>query len=67
MYWTDDPVRDAARYEAEQERQLKKLPRCCECRERIQTDECYEFDGELICPDCLMSNHKDWTENYIEG
>ena len=67
MPWTDDPVRDAERHEAEQERELQKLPRCSECGHRIQTDECYEFDGELICPGCLKDNHKKWTDEYIEG
>ena len=67
MPWTDDPIRDAERHEAEQERQLQKLPICCECGEPIQTDECYEFDGELLCPDCLMGNHRNWTEDYMEG
>ena len=67
MSWTDDPVRDAERYEAEQEESLKRLPVCCECGEPIQTDECYEFNDELICPDCLRDNHKKWTEDYMEG
>ena len=67
MSWTDDPVRDAERHEAEQERQLQRLPVCCECDHPIQTDECYEMNGELLCPDCLKDNHKKWTEDYMEG
>ena len=65
MSWTDDPVRDALRYEAERERQRKRLPVCCECGEPIQDDECYEFDGELICPDCLKDNHRKWVDDYV--
>lgn len=67
MSWTDDPVRDAERHEAEQERQLQLLPRCCECGEHIQTDELYVFEGDLICPGCLNDNHRKWTDEYIEG
>lgn len=67
MSWTDDPVRDAERHAAEQEKWLKRLPVCCECDHPIQSDECFEFDGGLICPDCLKDNHKKWTEDYIEG
>ena len=66
MCWTDDPVRDAERHDAEQERILQQLPVCCECGEAILSDECYEFDDGLICPDCLKDNHKKWTDDYIE-
>lgn len=65
MIWTDDPVMDAERYEAEREEALKRLPVCCECGEPIQTDECYDFEGELICPDCLSDNHRKWVEEYV--
>lgn len=66
MSWTDDPVRDAERHEAEKERQLQRLPVCCECDQPIQTDECYEMNGELLCPDCLKDNHRKWVEDYVE-
>ena len=66
MSWTDDPVRDAERHAAKQEEELKRLPRCSECGHRIQTDNCYEFDGELICPHCLMINHGRWVDDYVE-
>ncbi len=65
MYITDDPVADALRYEAEQEKALKRLPKCCECGEPIQSDECYEFDGDFICPDCLKNNHRKWVEDIV--
>lgn len=51
---------------AEQERELDKLPECSECGEKIQTDECYEFNDELICPDCLKNYHKKWVEDYVK-
>lgn len=53
-------------HEAEQERWLQTLPRCCECDEPIQTDELYEINDELICPQCMENNHKKWTENFCE-
>ncbi len=58
--WTDDPVADAERYFAEQDEELEKLPKCCECGEPIQTDTYYEFDGDLYCEDC-MDNHRHFT------
>lgn len=61
---TDDPVSDADRYFAEQERELQKLPRCSECDEPIQDEFCYEINGELICERC-MNEYKKPVENYM--
>lgn len=55
-----------AEQEAEREEELKKLPRCSECGKPIQEEECYVFDDELICEDCLNDNHKKNTEDYME-
>ena len=66
MCWTDDPVADYDRYDAEQSRYEAKLPRCSECDQPIQSDECFEFNGELICPNCLKDNHRKWVEDYVE-
>ena len=61
MIWSDDPVRDAAMYDAEQERILEQLPLCDECNERIQGEWYYEINGRNICPDC-MQDHWRWIE-----
>lgn len=37
-------------HEAERQRIEDKLPECENCGEKIMTDECYEINGELICP-----------------
>ena len=71
MFWTrtDDPVRDAERYFTELERQaeerLEKLPVCSECGCPIEDDWLYEFNDELICPECLEENHMKKTEDYV--
>ena len=65
MYYTDDPLWDADRYQAEQDEELAKLPRCSECDEPIQDDHCYEFNGELICETCLRDYHRVDTERYV--
>ena len=64
MFFTDDPIRDYDRYQEEQDKQLQKLPRCSECDNPIQTEECYEFNDELICPECLKDNHRKPVEDY---
>lgn len=64
--WSDDPVADFERHDAEQERELSRLPKCYECGHRIQSEECYNIMGDLICPRCLDKYHKVWTESYID-
>lgn len=51
-------------YEAEQEKELSKLPECSNCGEKIQTEKCYEINDELICLDCIKEFER-WTENYV--
>ena len=53
MPYTDNPLRDFDAWDAEQERQLARLPDCDYCGERIQDEECWCIDGKFICKDCL--------------
>ena len=53
------------KHDADQQNQLYKLPRCGECDEPIQSETCYEINGELICEECLENNHKKWVEDFI--
>lgn len=64
--YTDNPARDWDAYCEEQEQELERLPRCSECHERIYDQRLYDFDGTLICRECLIENHEKKTENYIE-
>ena len=66
LFRTDDPERDFLKHDAEQQKQLEKLPRCSECDEPIQSEKCYEFNGELICPECLENYHEKETEDYVD-
>lgn len=66
MFLTGDPERDFDRYEAEQERELNKRPKCYECGEPIQDEECFEINDCLICPSCLNENHRKFTDDYID-
>ncbi len=52
-------------HEADDEQWLKKLPVCCECRNPIQDEFCYEFDGDLYCEKC-MDGHRKSTDDFIE-
>lgn len=53
-------------HEARQQRELDKRPKCSECKYPIQDEECYEINGKLVCPQCLVDNHEKRTEDYVE-
>ena len=65
MFYTDDPVKDYDRYSKEQDKQLKKLPKCSICTHHIQDDYLYEINDELICEECLNDNFRKNVEDYI--
>ena len=65
MRYTDDPPGDWDAYCREQEQLAALLPHCDECDKRIDDDFLYEFDGYLICEDCLDRNHKRQTSDLV--
>ena len=66
MFYSDDPIADFHRHDEKQQSELDKFPRCSECDEPIQSETCYEINGELVCEECLENNHKKWVEDFIE-
>ena len=53
MSWTDDPIADFHRHDAEQEAKLEKLPCCCECGEPIQEEKAVQLpSGDWYCKHC---------------
>lgn len=66
MCWTDDPVADYDRYDAEQARDMCKLPVCSDCGEPVQDDHYYLINDEVICPDCMEAGYRREIEDYIE-
>lgn len=63
--WTDDPIADFNRWDAEQNRKLERMPVCCECGEHIQDDTCFEINDEIICNSCMMQ-YRRFTSDLIE-
>jgi hypothetical protein len=53
-------------YDDEQEAELDRLPECCECGNKIQTEYCFEIYGEYICEDCMNDNHRKSVDSLIE-
>lgn len=54
------------RHDAEQERQLQKLPKCDWCGEPIQEEYFFLVHNEFICPECMDECRKR-TEDYMKG
>ena len=55
-----------ARYEAEQQAKLDKLPKCEYCGEPITDEHLYDINGDIICEECLNDNFRKPVEDYIE-
>ena len=55
-----------AEYERDQERRLKKYPKCDCCHEPITADHFYNIDGTFICVTCMENEYKKLTEDYID-
>jgi len=66
MYYTDDPVADYARWDAERQRQLERMPVCVDCGEHIEDEYFYLINDEPICMECLKTGYRKSTEDYIE-
>lgn len=52
-------------HDAEQERQLAKLPVCTYCGEHIQDDYLYLINDEIMCMDCLNDRYRHSTEYFM--
>lgn len=65
MFYSDNPVKDFLRYDAEQCEKLEQLPKCSECGEPIQDEYCYEINDMLVCEECLNICYRKPIENFI--
>lgn len=51
-------------YQAEQDAQLKRRPKCSFCGEPIQDDYLFDIDEELYCEECMKALFRRDAENY---
>lgn len=65
MLYSDNPIKDHYRYEAEREKQLQKLPKCSYCHDFIQEDFYFEINGEVICETCMDRFFKKDVDDYV--
>jgi hypothetical protein len=66
FYYSDNPVADAERYLAQQDREAEKFPVCAYCDEPITDEKLFDLDGELYHISCFVSEYQKNTEDYIE-
>lgn len=66
MIYTDDPIADFDRYDMEQTRAEARLPLCEKCGKRIQDDEYFEIDSEILCRKCMEDKYMKYTNDFIE-
>lgn len=59
MYYTDDPIADFSRWDADQQRQIEQLPVCADCDEHIQDDTAFYINGCWICESCMDSYRRE--------
>ena len=62
MFYSDDPVSDFERHDAEQERARRKLPVCCECKDHIQQETAVRINGNWYCDGCLENMREEIEE-----
>lgn len=65
MFYSDDPVMDFEQHDRQQAKQMRELPICVDCDEPIQLGKCFEFNGEYICPACLVTYHQKDVEDCV--
>lgn len=66
-YFSDDPVADFDRYDRDQERLLKRLPKCRKCKAPIQDEHYYFIEGEILCEECMKDKYQRSVEvDYYE-
>jgi formylmethanofuran dehydrogenase subunit E len=62
-----DPLDDFNRLDRKQAEAEARLPVCDECKQRINEEDYYDIDGEILCEECMKNRYKRSTEDYANG
>lgn len=58
MLWTDDPARDAERYQVEMENEYRGHKTCDHCGVIFHAgDRYYLINNEELCPECMEDEY----------
>lgn len=66
MTWSDDPEKDFERYDAEQQKDLDRLPVCCCCEEPIQQEKAIYYNDQWCCESCEDQFWQDIRIDFLE-
>lgn len=66
MHYTDNPIRDAENYQADQERWLENRPVCDLCGDHIVDDRYFKDDDGIFCEECWHDHVSDVYMILIE-
>lgn len=66
MLYTDDPLADFERHDAEQQAQLDKLPVCKICQEPIQQEKAIYYNDQWCCKECEGEFWQNIREDFLE-
>lgn len=66
MSYIPDNFDKWARNDAEQERRVKMLPKCCECGEHIQQETAVNYGGKWCCKDCEYDFWHTIRKDFLE-
>ena len=64
FFYSDDPVADFDRWDAEQNAALAKLPKCAHCGHEIQDERLLNIHGELYHLECADEAFGEWTSEH---
>lgn len=64
--FTNNPLADFHRFDAECEDRLERRPICECCKEHIQDDGAYETDDGLICEECMDGKISEWKNDHYQ-
>ena len=59
MSYTNDPLADFDRWDAEQNKRLETLPECADCEHPIQDEYAFYINGDWICESCMDSYRRE--------
>lgn len=65
MYFSDDPIRDFERWDADREARLARYPVCFFCGCHCQGEKAYLIQDKWICEDC-MHDFSVYLDDYLE-
>ena len=64
MFYSDNPITDFLRHDAQQEAWLKRRPKCSCCKERIQDEQAFNVHGKWFHEEC-MAACLEYVDEYV--